>query len=55
VKAARQTLAFAAIAIALGLGVSGTVSRIAGGVMLLVGWLAMIVGLHRYGRAGSET
>lgn len=43
----------AALAISLGLAVSGTLDRSAGGVILLVGWIAGVMGLHRMGRAGS--
>lgn len=43
----------AAAAIMLGLAVSASVDRSAGGVILLVGWIAGVLGLHRMGRAGS--
>lgn len=39
--------------IALGLAVSGTVDRATGGVLLLAGWIAGVLGLHRMGRTGS--
>jgi len=39
--------------VALGLGVAGTLDRTTGGVIVLVGWIAGIFGLHRLGRAGS--
>jgi hypothetical protein len=39
--------------IAVGLAVAGTLDRTTGGVILLVGWLGCLLGLHRMGRAGS--
>jgi hypothetical protein len=39
--------------IAVGLAVAGTYDRAAGGVLLLAGWVAGVMGLHRMGRAGS--
>ena len=40
--------------ITLGLAVAGSVDRTTGGVIMLAGWIAGIVGLHRLGRAGSR-
>jgi hypothetical protein len=49
-----KRLYLAAVAIiAVGLAVAGSVDRAAGGVILLVGWIAGVMGLHRMGRAGS--
>jgi hypothetical protein len=39
--------------VTLGLAVAGTLDRTTGGVILLTGWIAGILGLHRLGRAGS--
>jgi hypothetical protein len=43
----------AAALVTLGLGIAGSLDRTTGGVILLVGWIAGIFGLHRMGRAGS--
>jgi hypothetical protein len=48
----RRYLASAALVIA-GLGVAGSFDRSTGGVILLLGWITGILGLHRLGRAGS--
>jgi hypothetical protein len=48
----RRYLAAAALVI-VGLAVAGSFDRTTGGVILLVGWSAGILGLHRLGRAGS--
>jgi hypothetical protein len=48
----RRYLAAAALVI-VGLAVAGSFDRTTGGVILLVGWIAGIFGLHRLGRAGS--
>lgn len=43
----------AAALVTLGLAVAGSLDRTTGGVILLVGWVGGIFGLHRMGRAGS--
>lgn len=43
----------AAALIIVGLAVAGSFDRTTGGVLLLIGWIAGILGLHRLGRAGS--
>ena len=48
----RRYLGAAALVI-LGLAVAGSVDRTTGGVILILGWAAGILGLHRLGRAGS--
>jgi hypothetical protein len=40
--------------VTLGLAVAGTLDRTVGGLILLAGWIAAIMGLHRLGRAGSR-
>ncbi len=50
---ARTLFLGAAVAIALGLAVSGSVDRTAGGAVLLAGWGLAILALHRLGRTGS--
>lgn len=51
---AKRHLLGACAAIGGGLAVAGTVDRTAGGVLVLVGWLAAVVSLHRLGRTGSD-
>ena len=43
----------AAALIILGVAVAGSVDRTTGGVLMLVGWIAGVMGLHGMGRAGS--
>ena len=52
-EATKRRYVFAAAGIAVGLAVAGSFDRSTGGVILLVGWIAGIFGLHRLGRAGS--
>ncbi len=51
---ARTALLVAGGASVLGIGLAGTLSRTAGGVLLVVGWLAFVYALHAFGRAGSD-
>ena len=51
---AKRHLLAACSAIGGGLAVAGTLDRTTGGVLVLVGWLAAIVALHRLGRTGSD-
>ena len=51
---ARGLIVAGAVSAALGVGLSGSFAPLAGGVALLAGWLALIVGVHGYGRAGSD-
>lgn len=51
-RAARTQLILGAGVVAAGLAIAGTVDRGIGGVVLLVGWLLAMAGLHRVGRAG---
>ncbi len=53
-RRARSSLLMAAGMSVLGVAVAGTASRIAGGVLLVLGWLAFVYALHSFGRAGSE-
>jgi hypothetical protein len=66
-RTARRLVALGAGAAALGLAVAGTApvlgtapdSRVQsqqelGGVLLLLGWLALVIGIHRLGRASSS-
>ena len=50
---ARQMLLMAGGISALGVAIAGTLSRVAGGVVVVVGWLAFLYGLHAFGRTGS--
>jgi hypothetical protein len=52
---ARRLLVGASALITLGLFVAGTVARVAGGVVLLVGLLLGVYGLHAFGRLGRAT
>ena len=47
---ARTGLAVAAAVSALGVLLAGTVSRDVGGPVVVVGWLAFLYALHRFGR-----
>ncbi len=51
---AKRHLLFACAAIGAGLAIAGSVDRTTGGVLVLIGWLAAIVALHRLGRTGSD-
>jgi energy-converting hydrogenase Eha subunit C len=51
---ARSSIVVAAATSILGVAVAGTVSRTAGGVLLVLGWLAFVYAIHSFGRAGSE-
>ena len=53
VNAGRTLLLAAGASIAAGLAVAGSLSQVAGGVLVVIGWLAAVAGLHRFGRAGS--
>ncbi len=50
---ARSHVIVAAALVAGGLAIAGSVERIAGGAIVLVGWVLGIASLHRLGRAGS--
>jgi hypothetical protein len=52
---ARSVIAAGAIAAVLGVGLTGSASPTIGGVLLMGGWLALVVGIHRFGRLGSDT
>lgn len=51
---AKRHLLLACALIGGGLAVAGTVDRSTGGVLVLIGWLAAVVSLHRLGRTGSD-
>jgi hypothetical protein len=50
---ARQVIALGALAAAMGVGLSGSTAPGIGGVLLVAGWFALVVGIHRFGRAGE--
>lgn len=50
----RRVLGGAAALSAAGAFVSGTVSRNVGAALLVVGWVAFVFALHRYGRLGAD-
>lgn len=51
---ARATIGLGALVAAVGAGLSGSMSPTVGGVFLIAGWLALVVGIHRFGRAGTD-
>ena len=51
---AKRSYVLAAVGIALGLAVAGTLDRTAGGVVLLASWIGGVAALHRLGRTGSS-
>jgi hypothetical protein len=51
---ARRWLGVAASVVSLGVAVAGTVSRGAGGLILIAGWVVFVAGLHMFGRTGTE-
>ena len=50
---ARAILAIAIVVTLAGIALAGTVSRTAGGALVVAGWLALVYALHAFGRAGS--
>jgi hypothetical protein len=50
---AKVPMLIAAVGVALGLAVAGSVERTAGGAIVLGAWVLGIAALHRLGRAGS--
>lgn len=50
---AKRPLVLAAVGIAGGLAIAGSVERTAGGALVLAAWVLGIAALHRLGRAGS--
>lgn len=54
VATARRALGGSAALVAVGLVVAGTVSSTAGGVLVVAGWLGLVLGLHRFGRTGTD-
>jgi hypothetical protein len=51
---ARSIIALGALAATLGVGLTGSASPTLGGVLLIGGWLGLVVGIHRFGRLGSD-
>jgi hypothetical protein len=51
-RRARTFIALGAAASALGVALSASVSPEVGGPLLVAGWLAFILGVHGFGRAG---
>ena len=50
----RLFVTMGALAVAVGLGVAGTVRQDVGGMVLVLGWLLFVIGLHLFGRAASR-
>jgi len=51
---ARRLYVGAAVGIAVGLAIAGSLDQTAGGVVVLASWLTAIAALHKLGRAGSD-
>lgn len=53
--AARLAILVGAVSVALGIGLSGSLvhGRSVGGMVLVLGWLTLVVGIHRFGRLGE--
>ena len=51
---AKLPMVIAAVGVAGGLAIAGSVERTAGGAIVLGAWVVGIVALHRLGRAGSK-
>ncbi len=52
-RRARIILTFGAVGAALGIALTGSAAPTLGAVCLIAGWLALVVGIHRFGRAGT--
>lgn len=52
---AKLPMILAAVGVAGGLAIAGSVERTAGGAIVLGAWVVGIVALHRLGRAGSRS
>jgi hypothetical protein len=50
----RRLLVGGAFLSAAGIALSGTISRDFGGLVLLLGWVTLVAGLHLFGRSGSD-
>jgi hypothetical protein len=50
---AKLPMVLAAVGVAGGLAIAGSVERTAGGAIVLAAWVLGIASLHRLGRAGS--
>jgi hypothetical protein len=51
---AKRPLVLAAVGIAGGLAIAGSVERSTGGALVLAAWVVGVLALHRLGRAGSS-
>ena len=51
---AKRHLLLACLSIGGGLAIAGSIDRTTGGVLVVAGWLAAVVSLHRLGRTGSD-
>jgi hypothetical protein len=52
-RRSRSLIVVGAVLAALGVALAGSESPNLGGVALLAGWLALGVGIHRFGRLGA--
>lgn len=55
-RRARVVLLLGSIGVVIGIGLSGSMARMqfVGGAALVVGWLTLVVGIHRFGRLGTR-
>jgi hypothetical protein len=52
-RPARALLVLGAVLATAGVALSGSLSPNLGGLALILGWLAMGIGIHRFGRLGA--
>ena len=50
---ARAVITLGALSAVLGVALTGSASPTMGGALLIAGWLALVVGIHSFGRAGT--
>jgi uncharacterized membrane protein HdeD (DUF308 family) len=53
-SSARRTITLGAVCAVLGIGLTGSASPTLGAVFLVVGWMALVVGIHRFGRSATD-
>ncbi|MCL2726549.1 MAG: hypothetical protein FWD69_19185 [Polyangiaceae bacterium] len=53
-RRAKRLFVIAAAGIVLGLAMSGSFDRTAGGVLLCASWVLGVIALHRLGRSGRD-
>jgi hypothetical protein len=53
-KRARAAIAVGALLVGAGLAALGAWGGVAGGILLLLGWVEMVFAVHAFGRAGAR-